>query len=686
MVELELQNLNCANCAAQIEESLKTKEYLKDVQFNFTTKKLTLHSELPQEDLKKNIQKEVDKIEEGVYVDWYNSGEIKKTKPFKITKHIPLILGVIILVLAKLSVFSQVINTGLFVMAYLLIGGDIVLRAIKNITKGNVFDENFLMSVATIGAFILGEYTEAVAVMLFYKVGEAFQDYAVDKSRDSIKALLNIKADFANLITNEGIKKVDPSELRLADKIIVKTGEKIPVDGIIREGNSTLDTSALTGESLPSYKTINDEVLSGCINLDSTITIEVTKLFKNSTVARILNLVESATSKKAKTEQFITKFARYYTPFVVFASLAVAIIPSVLGLGSFQEWISRALIFLVISCPCALVLSVPLGYFGGLGAASRKGILIKGGNYLEALNNIDTAVFDKTGTMTKGNFKVVKVEGAKTLEMAALLEQYSTHPIAQSIIKEWEGSLSDHVISDIKEIPGLGMTGILENKELLVGNHRLLESKDIAISEWDKNFPGSVVHVCYGQDYLGSLYIADEIKDNMTNFTSDLRKTGIKSIFMLSGDQKQIAESVGKELGFDGVYSELLPQDKLSILEKIMDDKKKTLFAGDGINDAPVLARADLGVAMGGIGSDVAIEAADIVIMNDDPTKLLDAQSIARKTRRIVMENIIFALLVKTTFLVAGAFGMATMYEAIFADVGVALIAVLNSMRVLKIS
>ncbi|MBI9098653.1 MAG: cadmium-translocating P-type ATPase [Spirochaetaceae bacterium] len=687
MVEMKLEGLQCASCAAKIEEKLKSNEFLQEVSFSFATKKLSFKSDLESEKLQNLVQNLIDKIEEGITVgiETPDSQNVIEKKSFKdlFLRNARTIGGALIFFTLLISDPTEpILKYSAYISAYLLIGGDIAWRALKNLLKGRLFDEYFLMTLATTGAFALGEIHEAVAVMLFYKIGEGFQNYAVDHSRRSIRSLLNIKAEYANLINGESIERVTPRSLQIDDHIVVLAGEKVPVDGVIVRGTSSLDTSALTGESMPRSAEKDSDVLSGFINIEAPLTVKVTKRFENSAVSRILHMVENATGKKAKTEQFITKFARVYTPIVVFGALALAFIPPLLGSGDVREWISRSLIFLVISCPCALVLSVPLGFFGGLGAASRKGILIKGGNYLEALNSIDTFVFDKTGTLTKGNFAIEKISGTDTLKLAAQLEQQSTHPIARSIVSAYGKNINKNHMTDIREYPGQGIRGLYKDKELLVGNHRLLERFSIDFNE--EKYAGTTVHIAYGGKHAGSIYIADEIKESSWNMSRKLKTAGADEVIMLTGDQKHIAEYVGEKLEIDKVYSELLPEDKMQHLEDLIEKGKKVLFTGDGINDAPVLARADIGVAMGGLGSDAAIEAADIVLMTDDPSKLLDAKKIAQTTRAIVLQNIIFALGVKLFFLTLGALGHASMYEAIFADVGVALLAVLNSMRILK--
>lgn len=698
-----LNGLTCAHCAGKIEDELQKDDKLKNVNFSFATKKLVFYSEFIDDDIKAHIQHKINIIEDGVIVSKSDGSNIsinsdssvsldqEKVSDPNITtnvlnfmkKYTKEIIGAVILFVLIFSGDTSQLAIGAYIIAYVLIGGDIATRAIKNLLKGQLFDENFLMTLATIGAFALGEYTEAVAVMLFYKVGEGFQDYAVDNSRRSIKALLDIKAEYANLISDGSSKRIDPLDLNVNDLILIKAGEKVPVDCMVIEGSSNVNTSALTGESMPRNVSVGMSLLSGSINIDASIKAKVVNTFENSTVAKILDMVENATGKKAKTEQFITKFARIYTPIVVAAATTLAFVPPLLGFGGFREWISRALIFLVISCPCALVLSVPLGFFGGLGAASSKGVLIKGGNYLEALNSIDTFVFDKTGTLTKGKFAVQSFTNDDTLRLAKYLEIHSTHPIAKSILDYNRTDVSINTAKEVNEIPGEGLVGIYEGKPLYVGNHRLMERYNITIEA--TKFLGSIVYVAYNNEFVGHIMISDEIKESSYELVKKLKKIGAKSIIMLTGDQKDIAEAVAKELGIDTVYSELLPQDKLQHVEALIDKQQKVLFVGDGINDAPVLARADIGVAMGGVGSDAAIEAADIILMTDEPDKLIEAHKIAKGTRKIVIQNIVFALGIKLFFLTLGAFGIATMYEAIFADVGVALIAVLNSMRTMRI-
>jgi len=585
------------------------------------------------------------------------------------------------------------LELALFISAYVIVGGEVLLNAFRNITRGQVFDENFLMAVASIGAFIIGEQPEAVAVMLFYQVGELFQDVAVDRSRRSIKELMDIKPDFVNLKRGNDIVVVSPEEVNVGDIIVVKPGEKIPLDGIVIDGYSTADTSALTGESIPRDLGPGSTALSGFINNNGVLTIEVTKKFSESTVAKILDLVQNASSRKAPTEKFITKFARYYTPAVVFSAIAIGLIPPLVVEGAtFSKWIYRALIFLVISCPCALVISIPLGFFGGIGGASKRGILIKGSNFLEALNNVEAVVFDKTGTLTKGVFQVTDIIPQKNfsrdeiLEYAAYAESFSNHPIATSILAEYKGEINKDRIAEYKEIPGHGIKVKIDGKEVLAGNSKLMERENIDYKVEDAI--GTIVHVAIDGKYAGHIIISDEIKEDSKDAIKTLKDIGVKRTIMLTGDAKKVAELVAKDLGLDEVYSELLPTDKVEKFEEIHRDKSpngKLIFVGDGINDAPVLARADIGIAMGGLGSDAAIEAADVVIMTDEPSKIATAIRIAKKTQKIVWQNITFAIGIKLLFLGMGAFGIATMWEAVFADVGVAILAILNSMRAMKL-
>ena len=563
-------------------------------------------------------------------------------------------------------------------------------KAIRNIIRGKVFDENFLMAVATLGAFGIGEFPEAVAVMLFYQIGELFQSYAVNKSRKSISSLMDIRPDFANVKRANEILKVSPDEVEIGEIIVVKPGEKVPLDGTIIEGCSTLDTSSLTGESLPKEVTIGDEVLSGCVNQNGLVTIEVTKNFGESTVSKILDLIENASSKKSKSENFISKFAKYYTPIVVIIAVILAIVPPLfLGWSTFTDWLYRALSFLVVSCPCALVISIPLGFFGGIGAASKIGILVKGSNYLEALSHIETIVFDKTGTLTKGTFEVQKIEAVhfskeELLKFAAYAENYSNHPISLSLKKAYGQEINSNLIAKTEELSGLGIWAKVEEKDILIGNEKLMQENQISYTKCDEI--GTVLYVAIENTYAGYIVIADKIKEDAKQTIQNLKAKHIKQTIMLTGDRKIVGESVAHQLGIDKVYAELLPSGKAEKLEEIMKEKSKNgkvAFVGDGMNDAPVLALSDIGIAMGGLGADSAIEAADIVIMTDEPSKIVNSIQIAEKTLRIVKENIIFAIFIKVVILLLSAFGFSTMWEAVFADVGVSIIAILNALRIL---
>lgn len=587
----------------------------------------------------------------------------------------------------------------LLVAAYLLVGYDIILKAATNIGHGQVFDENFLMTIATFAAFGTGEIAEGVMVMLLYQVGEWFQQYAVGKSRNSISDLMDIRPDYAHLVKDGETQTVDPEDVAVGDTILIKAGEKVPLDGIVKKGESFLDTSALTGESVPRRISAGDEILSGCINGSGLLEIEVSKEFEESTVSKILDLVENASSRKAKAENFITKFAKYYTPIVVFGALVLAIIPPLAGIGpGFREWIIRACTFLVISCPCALVISVPLGFFGGIGGAAKEGILIKGSNFIETLANVNTVVFDKTGTVTKGTFEVQKIQASDgvaedyVLECAALAESHSSHPIAGSLIAAYKNrtgkELSAEKVSDVKEFSGMGVAAVIDGVEVFAGNDKLSAPDKAAVKFANVDAAGTVVHVALKGKYLGYILISDEIKEGVAEAMTELKKNGVSDLVMLTGDRKNIAEKVASSVGIDTVYSQLMPGDKVDKVEELIatEDKKskgKLAFVGDGINDAPVLSRADVGIAMGGLGSDAAIEAADVVIMDDRLSKIAKAIGISRRTIRIVRQNIVFALGVKGIFLVLGALGFANLWEAVFADVGVAFIAILNSMRTL---
>lgn len=604
--------------------------------------------------------------------------------------------GIVIRITIATLIFIAVIllhPTGLsrffiYMSAYLIVGVDIVLRAIKNIFKGEIFDENFLMAIATVGAICIGEYPEAVMVMLLYQIGEKLQDNAVEKSKQSISSLMNIRPDYANVEINGELIKKNPENVKIGDIIKVKAGEKIPLDGKIIDGEASIDTSALTGESVPRTVKIGDKAVSGCINTNGVLTIKVEKEFGQSTVSKILELVEHASSKKAKAENFITKFARYYTPIVVFGAIALAAIPPLLFDAQFSIWFQRALTFLVISCPCALVISVPLGFFAGIGGASKSGILIKGACYIEALSRPYAVVFDKTGTLTKGTFKVTKIQPVEKitadelLKYAAYAENYSTHPIATSLKETYGRNIDTSLIGNVEEISGNGIKAQIDNSEILVGNNKLMTK--FGINYISQQNAGTVIYVAKNNEFVGSITISDELKTDSKATIKNLNKKQIKTV-MLTGDNSIPAEYIAKELDIPKVYSELLPAQKVEKLEELISTQKgSVIFVGDGINDAPVLTRADVGIAMGGLGSDAAIEAADVVIMNDNPSKVVSAIKIAQKTMQIVKENIIFALGIKILFLILGAFGVITMWGAVFADVGVTLIAVLNSLRALK--
>lgn len=607
---------------------------------------------------------------------------------------IKIVIAFVLFLIAFIFKFeTTLINNILFILSYLIVGFEIVKKAFRNIIKGKVFDENFLMTVATIGAFFVGEFEEAVAVMLFYQVGELFQSYAVDKSRKSISSLMDIRPDYAFVIKNGKEEKVDPDDVRIGDIILVKPGEKIPLDGIIVDGKSFLDTKALTGESLPREVNVNDEVLSGSINLNSVIKIKVEKEFEESTVSKILDLVENASSKKSKSENFISKFAKYYTPTVVIIAVILAIVPPFFTGMNFSEWIYRALSFLVVSCPCALVISIPLSFFGGIGGASKLGILIKGSNYLEALAKTEVVVFDKTGTLTKGVFAVKNIENFNNftkdqiLKYAAYSENYSNHPIALSIKKEYGEEIVKEKIEKIEEIAGHGILSIVDGKTILVGNDKLLNENNVEYTKTDEI--GTIVYVAVDNVYAGFIVVSDVIKEDSKIAIENLKKLNISKTVMLTGDKKQVGEYVAKELGIDEVNTELLPDEKVYKVEQLLKDKTdsgKLVFVGDGINDAPVLAMADIGISMGGIGSDAAIEASDVVLMTDEPSKISHAIKISKKTLKIVKENIIFAIFVKILVLVLTAFGISTMWEAVFADVGVSVIAILNALRMLRVN
>lgn len=603
-----------------------------------------------------------------------------------------IIISCFLFVVALLIKNLYFVQLSLFLISYIIVGGDVLLRAIKNIMKGRVFDENFLMSVATIGAFLVGEFPEGVAVMLFYQVGELFQSYAVSKSRKSIASLMDIRPDYANVKKGEELVRTDPDEVVIGDIIVIKAGERIPLDCKIIEGHSMIDTSMLTGESVYREVESGDDILSGCININGVITAKVTTEYGESTVNKILDLVENASNKKSKSEQFITKFARYYTPIVVIVAIILAIAPPLLiKEATFSDWIYRALSFLVVSCPCALVISIPLSFFGGIGGASKKGILVKGGNYLEALAKTEIVVFDKTGTLTKGVFNVGEINSKELskeelLEYAAYAESYSNHPISLSLKRAYGGEIDSKSISEVEEISGHGVIATVNGKKVMAGNIKLMQKMNVPY--YDGELIGTVVHVAIDHQYAGYIVIADELKSDSAYAINELKKSNIKHTVMLTGDGSNVAKKVAEKLNIDKVYSELLPADKVDKLEEIFLEKSskgKLAFVGDGMNDAPVLARADIGIAMGGLGSDAAIEAADIVIMTDEPSKLVTAIKISKKTLNIARQNTIFAIGIKVIVLILSAFGFATMWAAVFADVGVTFLAILNSFRALNV-
>ena len=606
---------------------------------------------------------------------------------------IKIVVALILFLLAMFIDFpNEWINNCIFILSYLIVGFEVLRKAVRNIFRGKVFDENFLMAIATLGAFAIGEFPEAVAVMLFYQVGELFQDYAVDKSRKSIASLMDIRPDYANIIREGKEERVNPENVKIGDTIVIKPGEKVPLDGVVIDGKTTLDTKALTGESVPRDAGKGDTVLSGCINLSGTIKMEVTKEFGESTVSKILDLVENASSKKTKSENFITKFAAYYTPIVVIIAVILAIVPPLIIEGaSFQDWLYRALSFLVVSCPCALVISIPLSFFGGIGGASKIGVLVKGSNYLEALSKAEIMVFDKTGTLTEGAFEVQNVEPVgiskeELLKVAAYAEHYSNHPISKSIKKAYNKEIDEKEIIDSQELSGMGIEAKIGKQNVLAGNEKLMNEKGIEFTKC--THVGSVVYVAIDGKYVGHIVISDKIKEDAKRTIEELKKNNIKQTVILTGDRKNIGEAVAKEIGIDKVYAELLPDGKVEKVEELLKTKSpkgKLAFVGDGINDAPVLAMADIGIAMGGLGADSAIEAADIVIMTDQPSKIISAMKLSKKTMRIVKENIIFAIAVKVLVLILTAFGLSTMWQAVFADVGVSVIAILNALRALRV-
>lgn len=701
--EIILGGLNCAHCAEVINEKVGKLEDIESSNLNFINKKLSLEikKSVNEKELLDKVVGIINDTEPGLdiqinYEKEKNTNSVKEESKSDVNKAdlIKLIIGAVVYIFGIYQTatgFESQFSNLIFLIAYIIVGGEVLLKAIKNAFKGHMFDENFLMAIATVGALAIGELPEAVGVMLFYQVGEFLQGMAVGKSRKSITALMQIRPDSANLKVGSDIKVVSPEDVSIGDIIIVKPGEKVPLDGIVIEGISMVDTSALTGESVLREITAGEDILSGFINKNALLTIKVTKEFGESTVAKILDLVENASSKKSKTENFITKFSKYYTPAVVISALLIAVVPPIVIKDAvFSDWLYRGLIFLVVSCPCALVLSIPLSFFSGIGFASKNGILIKGSNYLEALRSVDTVVFDKTGTLTKGVFNVTKINSVgiseeNLLEYAAVAEANSNHPIAKSILSYYNKSVDLEKIESYEEIAAYGIKVGYNGEHILAGNEKLMRKENIFYSPAKE--VGTVVYIAVNKVYRGYIVISDEIKEDSIDAIKHLKSMGIKEVVMLTGDNEKVANNIASQLGLDKVYSNLLPNEKVDKLEEIYEgrtEKEKVIFVGDGINDAPVLARADVGIAMGGLGSDAAIEAADVVLMTDEPSKISKAIEIATKTNKIVWQNIIFALGIKIIVLILGAGGIATMWEAIFADVGVALIAVLNAMRAMR--
>ncbi|HFM6092239.1 TPA: heavy metal translocating P-type ATPase [Enterococcus faecium] len=689
MKSYRLEGLDCANCAMKIEKGVQKINGVKEATVNFTSGKLTIDAE---EDHLATIEQETKKVVKELEPD-VKVTEIDKEK---VSEHgnekerntlFRILFSLAGIALLLLFDFNELIRLIGYLLIYLLIGYDVVKKAVMNIVKGKIFDENFLMSVATIGAMLIGEYPEAVAVMLFYQIGEYFQGLAVSHSRKSIRELMAIRPETAHVQTAEGLMTVNPEDVLIGQFVLVKPGERVPLDGTIIEGESLVDTSALTGESVPKSVYVGETVLSGFINKNKPFLVQVEKSYENSTISKLLELVENASSKKAPAENFITKFARYYTPVVVGLAVLLAVLPPLVVSGAaFSEWIYRALTFLVISCPCALVISVPLSFFGGIGGASKIGVLVKGSNYLELLAQTETVVFDKTGTLTKGDFSIqtidTKIDPKIFMQYIASAEQFSTHPIAQSVLEGYAGPLLP--TANIQEFAGEGILAEVDGKQVLVGNHKLMERFEISFPSSQEI--GTLLYLAIDQSYSGYLVIADTLKEDAVDALVQLKQAGVKNTVMLTGDSKKIADHIGKQVGVDKIYSELLPEDKVQRLEEILQsNNKKTAFVGDGINDAPVLARADVGIAMGGLGSDAAIEAADVVIMNDQPSKIAEAIHLAKKTLKIVKQNIVFAIGIKILVLSLGAFGFASMGGAVFADVGVTVLAVLNAMRSLHV-
>ena len=700
-----LKGLDCPNCSAKIEKEVGELGGVASSTVNLMNQTLTVqagtsvaaslldtvttivHSHEPDVEVSEKQLEATAPVKKDEKAAVYNDEDKKRTIRLAVGA-VVYAIGMALTVFAKLPTLAEL---AFLIVAYVILGWDVVWQAVKNITRGQVFDEHFLMSVSTIGAFAIGEYPEAVAVMLFYQVGEFFQSLAVKRSRKSISDLMDIRPDSATVKRNGVLQVVSPESVAVGEIIVVKPGEKIPLDGIVVDGESMLDTKALTGESVPRSIRKGDEALSGCINQSGLLTLKVTKSFGESTVSKIIDLVENASARKAPTENFITTFARYYTPVVVGMAAVLAIIPPLVLGGGWSEWLRRGFVFLIVSCPCALVISIPLTFFGGIGAASKRGVLVKGSNYLEALNKVSVVVFDKTGTLTKGVFEVANIIPAagyqkeQVLEYAAQAESYSNHPIAKSILATYGKPIDQKQFSGFEEISGHGISVMVQGKKVLAGNSKLMESEKIAYAACDA--AGTKFYVAADGSYVGCILIADEVKPDSKCAIAELKKIGVEKTVMLTGDDERIGKSVADELGLDAYYAQLLPDQKVEKLEMLDKQKRqgsKLAFVGDGINDAPVLARADVGIAMGGLGSDAAIEAADVVLMTDEPSKLVEAIDVAKATKRIVMQNIVIALGIKSVFLVLGALGMAGMWEAVFGDVGVTIIAVLNAMRILK--
>ncbi len=694
-----LKDLDCPNCAAKIEVDIAFLDYVSSANINLMNQTLTVeYSKVSSDFLYEMVceivhdhEPDVEVLEQSRLTEKAEEKKDNSTRNALIRFAVGAVIYAAGLILPSLIGLPFYGKLALLIIAYIILGADVVLKAVKNIIRGRVFDENFLMTISTVGAFVIGEYPEAVAVMLFYQVGEFFQNLAVRRSRKSISDLMDIRPDSAAVLRNGETVTVSPEDVSVGETIVVKPGEKIPLDGIVIEGESMLDTNALTGESVPRTVRAGSEVLSGCINQSGVLSVRVTKAFGESTAAKIIDMVENASSRKAPTENFITTFARWYTPMVVILAAILAVVPPLILGGGWVDWIRRGFVFLVISCPCALVISIPLTFFGGIGAASKRGVLVKGSNYLEALNNVDVVVFDKTGTLTKGVFKVtgiIPAEGftkEQVLEYAAMAESYSNHPIAKSVLSAYSKDIDKSSLSDYQEIPGHGISVVSDGRRILAGSAKLMDRENIGYIPC--NEAGTKVYAAVDGSFAGCILISDEIKEDSRNAVAALKNMGIEKTVMLTGDDEKIGSAVAKELGLDEYYAELLPDgkvEKLEMLDKNKPSNKKLAFVGDGINDAPVLARADIGIAMGGLGSDAAIEAADVVLMTDEPSKIAAAIDVAKSTKRIVIQNIVIALGIKGVFLILGAIGIAGMWEAVFGDVGVALIAVLNAMRILK--